>query len=173
MKLKAFIVAAALVLFAACGEPYRATNTSVVVVPDGIQTSFATQYPGATNVVWLNYDPTADPMIDWDLAGWEALDANDYVVRYDMNGDNYYSWYDSNGDWVGTAYVVRDYATLPSAVSNTLNTQFSDYSITKVEREFHKDRVAFEVVITRSSDNSKVKMLIDANGNIIKQKTKF
>lgn len=172
MKLKAIVVAAALVLFAACGEPYRATSSSIVVVPEGIRTSFATQYPGAVNVVWLNYDPTADPMIDWDLAGWEALDASDYVVSFDMNGDKYYSWYDSNGDWVGTAYVITDYKTLPSAVNGTLSAQYSDYRITKVEREFHKDRVAYEVVLERSSDNSKMKLLIDANGNILKQKVK-
>ena len=172
MKLKAIVVAAALVLFAACGEPYRATSTTVVVAPDAIQTSFGTQYPGATNVVWLNYDPTVDPMIDWDLAGWDALDASDYVVTFDMNGDRYYAWYDNNGDWVGTAYVITDYKMLPSAVNSTLNSQFSDYNIIKVEREFHKDRVAYEVVLHRSSDDSKIKLLVDANGNIIKQKTK-
>jgi len=172
MKLKALVVAAAVVLFAACGEPYRATSSTVVVAPDAIQTSFSTQYPGATNVAWMNYDPTVDPMIDWDLAGWDALDANAYVVRFDMNGDNYYAWYNNNGDWIGTAYVVRDYNSLPSAVNTTLNSQYSDYRITKIEREFHKDRVAYEIVLERSSDNSKVKLLVDANGNIIKQKTK-
>lgn len=172
MKLKALIVAAALVLFAACGEPYRATSSTVVVAPDAIQTSFSAQYPGAINVVWMNYDPTVEPSIDWELAGWDAMDASDYVVRFDMNGDNYYAWYDNNGDWIGTAYVVTDYKTLPSAVTATLNSQFSDYHITKIEREFHKDRVAYEVVLARSSDGSKIKLLVDANGNIIKQKTK-
>ena len=172
MKLKALIVAAATVLFFSCGSPYRATDTSVVVVPDGIQTSFATQYPGAVNVVWTNYDPAIDPMIDWELAGWSTMTNDDYVVRFNLDNEDYYAWYDNNGDWVGTAYVVKDYASLPSAVNNTLNTQFSDYHITKVEREFQKDRMAYEVVMVRPSDGTKIKLLVDANGNIIKQKVK-
>ena len=169
MKLKAVIAAAALVVFAACSEPYRATNTSVVVVPDEIQTTFTARYPGATNIVWMNYDATVDPIIDWDLAGWVVMDASDYVVRFDLGGENYYAWYDSNGDWIGTAYAVSDYKSLPPAVNTLLNDKFPGYTISSVNREMKKGQMAYELQL--KNGDSKIKMLVDDNGNIIKQKT--
>jgi hypothetical protein len=111
-------------------------------------------------------------MIDWDMAGWSNLDSRDYVVRFDMDNQPYYAWYDSDGNWVGTAYAVSDYTTLPSYVNNTLNTQFPSYTIEKAHREFQKDRVCYEVVLKRSSDDSKIKVLLDSEGGVLKQKTK-
>jgi uncharacterized membrane protein YkoI len=169
MKLRDFMIVAATVAFAACGSPYRATDTTVVVAPSGVQTAFTTQYPTASNVVWTNYDVAVVP-IDLELAGWTAMDEGDYLVRFDMDNDNYYAWYDENGNWIGTAYAVKDYSTMPAAVTNVVNTQFSGYTITSVNREFQKDRVVYEVEL-KGSDN-RIKMLVDGSGNIIKQKTK-
>ncbi|HLG41487.1 MAG TPA: PepSY-like domain-containing protein [Chitinophagaceae bacterium] len=173
MKLKTFLIAAAVVLFAACDTPYQATDASTaVVVPDATRTAFSDQYPNATNIVWANYDPAVEPMIDWELSEWAAMDAGDYLVSFNMDNEMYYAWYDSDGNWVGTAYIVSDYTKLPSAVNTTVTTKFTDYSITRVHREFHKDRVAYEIVLTRSSDQSIVKLLVDNDGNIIRQKPK-
>jgi hypothetical protein len=168
MKLKNFLVVGAIALLAACETPYRATDTTLVV-PTETQTVFTTQYPGATNVVWTNYDVNMVP-IDWELAGWTAIDDDDYLVRFDMDNEKYYAWYDSDGNWIGTAYVVADYKSLPASVHTTLGSQFPSYTISSVNREFHKDRVAYEIEM--KNGDSKVKLLVDANGNIIKQKTK-
>lgn len=172
MKLKTLFAVAAFALFASCETPYRATDTTTVVVSDATQSAFTIQYPNATNVVWTNYDASLDPMIDWDLAGWTTMDAGDYVVRFDMDDQDYYAWYDNNGNWIGSAYVISDYSTLPSGVSTTLNTQFPSYTITKVNREFQKDRMTYEVVLKRASDDSKVKLLLNSDGTVIKQKVK-
>jgi len=55
-------------------------------------------------------------------------------------------------------------------VLNTLSTQFTDYSISSVNREFHADRMTYEIELKNS--NNKVKLLVDGSGTIIKQKTK-
>lgn len=170
MKLKIFAVAAGLTSLVACGPTYQATDETLTVeVPTTIQSSFTADYPNAVNVVWLRYDQVPAP-IDWELSGWTVLDANDYVVRYDMDGSNYYTYYDSDGNLIGTAYVITDYKLLPAAVSSTISTQYSGYSITSVHKEMQKDRLAYEVQLETST--TKVKALIDANGNVIKAKTR-
>jgi len=168
MKLKIWMLAASIVVLVSCGPSYRATDQYAVVVPAGTQTAFTTQYPGATTVVWSRYDVATLP-IDWELAGWTAMDQDDYVVTFYQDNDKYYAWYDSDGNWIGTAYVINDYKSLPSAVSGTINTQFSGYTISGVNKEFQKDRMLYEIHL--SNGNSKVKLLVDANGNIVKQKT--
>jgi uncharacterized membrane protein YkoI len=170
MKLRDFLVIGALAGVAACGEPYRATDTSVVVAPDGTVTAFNTQYPNATNAVWTRYDAAVVP-IDWELAGWNTLDNNDYLVRFDMDNENYYAWYDDTGEWVGTAYVIRDVKTLPEAVTKAVNTKYPTHTISTVNREFQKDRMLYEVE-TKGSDGTKMKLLVDANGTIVKERVK-
>jgi uncharacterized membrane protein YkoI len=171
MKLKTLIAVAALTfIFAACGTPYQATTSGTVVVSDQMRSSFNAQYPNATNVVWSNYDPAASNFVDWDLAGWNSLDAGDYLVRFNMDNEDYYGWYDNNGEWIGTAYVLRDYHSLPSAINTTITNRYPGYTISSVNREFQKDRMTYQVELTK--DNMKVKVLIDDNGNVIKEKTK-
>ena len=170
MKFKNFFAVAAITILAACGSPYRATDTAVVV-PVDMQASFSSQYPGATNVVCSPYDANVVLPIDWELTGWSPLDNNDYVVRFNYQNDDYYAWYDKDGTWIGTAYVMKDYTNMPSAINTTLTSQFPGYNITSVNREFQKDKVAYEILL--SNGTSKAKVLIDGNGNIIKSKTKI
>jgi hypothetical protein len=170
MKLKTLILLAGIAVLASCGGTYKATDQpSGVNVPASAQTDFTTRYGTAANVVWSPYDQVVVP-IDWELAGWPLLETDDYVVQFDMDNEKYYAWYDSDGSWVGTAYVVNDYKTLPDPVSNTINTQFSGYTITGVSREFRQDKMAYEVELEK--EGSKVKMLVDGDGTIIKQKEK-
>ena len=172
MKVRNFLaVAATVILFAACETPYRATDVSgTVVVSSGMQRTFYDQYPNATNVVWTSYDPNVVILNDWELAEYGSLDESDYAVAFDMDNERYYAWYDRNGNWVGSAYVVSDYTTLPSAVHSTISAQFPSYTIKSVNREYKRDRVCYEVVLKR--DDSKVVLLVDNNGNILKQKSK-
>jgi len=172
MKLRDFLVIGAVAGFAACSEPYRATNstTTTVVAPDGTVTAFTNQYPNSTNVVWTRYDAAVVP-IDWELAGWTAMDNNDYLVRFDMDNENYYAWYDDQGNWIGTAYVVKDVKTIPDPVSKAVYDKYPGYTITAVNREIQKDRMVYEIQ-AKSADNTKIKLLVDGNGNIVKEKVK-
>ena len=177
MKLRTFTAVAVIAALASCSSPYKATDTAgttttgtTVVVAAGTQTTFTTQYPNATNVVWYKYDQQAMVPIDWELAGWSTMDANDYLVRFDLDSENYYSWYDSDGNWIGSAYVVKDHSKLPAAVNSTIASKYAGYTIESVHREFQKDKVAYEIEIKK--DTGKIKLLVDADGNVIKEKIK-
>jgi hypothetical protein len=171
MKVKELIVVAAIGLFASCDTPYEATDTTVVVAPDVVTTSFTTQYPTATRVAWTYYDPAVGVPLEWDMTGWTILDTDDYVARFTMDNEDYYAWYDKEGNWIGSAYVLKDPQAMPTAVLNTINSQFSGYTISSVTREFMAgDRVAYEVEL--KNNHSKLKVLLDSNGNILKQKDK-
>ena len=104
------------------------------------------------------------------MAGWTALDQNDYLVRFDMDNENYYAWYDSDGNWIGSAYVLKDHNQLPPAVSTAVNNKYAGYTIDNVNREFQKDRMAYEIELKK--EDSKVKLLVDTDGNILKEKVK-
>jgi hypothetical protein len=174
MKLKTLIMAAGVAaILASCGERYQATDqTTLVTVPVHMQTAFANEYPGATNVIWTNYngDEVLISSLDWELAGWPAMTSDDYVARFDMDGEKYYAWYDSDGTWIATAYVVNDYKSLPTSVTNYVSVNYPGYTITSVNKEFQKDRVAYEIEMKNTT--TKVKLLIDGSGNVIKQKSK-
>ena len=169
MKLKTFIGVAVVAFFTACSSTYRATDTGVVISTDATK-AFNLQYPTATNVVWSSYDPNVVILNDWELAGWTVIDADDYVVQFDMDSEKYYAWYDNNGEWIGSAIIVNDYTTLPTMVRDAINTKYPGYTISSVNKEFHKDRVAYEVVL-RDGDTKQV-ALIDLNGVVIKSKMK-
>lgn len=170
MKFKFFgLVVAAAFLFS-CGSTRTSSSASeAYTVPDNIRTGFVTQYPTATNAIWSSYDPIGSP-VDWELNGWAPLTASDYVVRYNMEGESYYSWYGANGDWVGSAYGVTNVTTLPEVIRTSITNQFSGYTIYSAQKEMWKDKMAYEVKI--KNGDMKKKILLDSSGNILKQKDK-
>lgn len=169
MKLKTLFAVAAIALFTACSTTYRATDTGLVVSSDAAS-AFDLHYPTATNVTWTMYDPDVIILNDWDLAGWSMIDTDDYVVQFDMDGERYYAWYDMNGDWIGSAYVVRDFTVLPEMVRSEINLKYPGYTISSVNKEFHRDRVAYELVLT-NADKKQV-VLMDLNGVVLRSKLK-
>jgi hypothetical protein len=169
MKFKTFLAVAVIAAFTACSTTYRATDTGMVISTEATR-AFDLQYPTATNVVWSSYDPNTVIIHEWDLADWAVMDENDYVVQFDMDGERYYSWYDSNGEWVGSAYVINDFTRLPVAVSATIERKFPGYTVTHVSKEFYKDRSAYEVVV--KNEDRKYTALIDMDGTLIKSKLK-
>jgi len=170
MKVKLLSLVLATILFVSCGTTYTSTTSNAAYgLPANIRSNFTALYPDATNVTYTHYDAATVP-IDWELAGWTALDAEDYVVTFDMGGRKYNTWYDSNGAWVGTATAVN-YTMLPSAISSLLQTKYTSYSIESVQKETWKDQTAYELKL-KGIDDSKIKLLVDANGNILKEKAK-
>jgi hypothetical protein len=169
MKFKTFLAVAVIAAFTACSTTYRATDTGMLISTEAT-TAFDMKYPTATNIVWNSYDPNTVIVHEWDLADWAVIDANDYVVQFDMDGEKYYAWYDSNGEWIGSAYVISDYSRIPADVSTTIERKFPGYSIMNINREFYGDREAYEVVL--KSDDRKYVALIDSGGTLIKSKLK-
>ncbi|RYY86000.1 MAG: hypothetical protein EOO15_15615 [Chitinophagaceae bacterium] len=174
MKTHLMSLAAAVVLLASCGSSRTTTmstttNNAAYGVPSPVGTSFAGQFPGATNIHWSAYDATVVP-VDWELVGWPALTSNDYMVTFDQYGNRYYAWYDNQGNWVGSSYAVTNLGLLPANISNMLGQNYSGYTIESVQREQWKGQAAYELKL-RNYD-SKVKLLVDENGTVLKQKDK-
>jgi hypothetical protein len=174
--MKKILMVFAIALFmASCGTTYTTTTTSenqAYDIPEALRTNFTVSYPSATNVTWQRYDAATTP-IDWELTDWPALGPNDYVVQFNLGNERYNAWYNTNGEWIGSAYAVTDHSVLPSAVHDLLRNQFAGYTIEKVEREFWKDKQAYELKLRSTSNaDEKVKLLVDANGTILKQKLK-
>ena len=171
MKLTLMGLALGLSLLWSCGPTTHTStsNNAAYAVPTGIQTNFNAQYPGATEVVWSPYDVTLVP-IDWEMAGWTVLDKDDYAVSYMYEGQKYISWYDSDGNWIGSSFVITDPKILPSAVHTMVAEKYPGYTIDKIDKEMWKDQVAYELKL--KSGENKIKLLVDANGNVIKEKVK-
>ena len=170
MKLKILMAAAGLAVLASCGPSYRVTEGSTVGidVPASVKATFTTAYPTASDITWAMYDASVVP-IDMELAGWSTLDQEDYVATFNMKGDKYYAYYDPNGDWIGTAHVITDYKSMPNPINTMITSKYDGYTITNVDRVMQKDRIAYEIQL--KNGNSKAKILVDENGNIIKEKT--
>ena len=170
MKLKIVSLVVAATLIMSCGTTYTSSSDNAaynVAVPSTIKSNFAVQYPDATNIVWNSYDMNTVP-VDWEMAGWTVLDANDYVVTFNVGPNQYYGWYDNNGTLVATAYPINDYSQLPYAVNTMLQKDYKDYSIESVQREMWGTQTAYEIKL--KNGDSKTKLLIDSQGNILKQK---
>jgi hypothetical protein len=170
MKLKILILALGTVAFVSCGPSYRVTDNSTVGidVPSSVQTSFSTQYPNASHITWSMYDVEQTP-IDWDMTGWPALNDNDYVANFDMNNDRYYAWYDQNGNWIGSTYAMNDYKSLPKDVTDMIYDKYPGYTISSVNKEIKKDdKMCYQIVL--NDQYNKKKILIDEDGNILKEK---
>ncbi len=168
-KILSLAVAAALMV-SSCGTTYKTTSDNAaynVNVPANIRGDFAVQYPGATNIAWNKYDATTVP-IDWELTDWTVLDADDYAVTFDMGTNKYNAWYDNNGILVGNSFAITDYSKLPYAVNTMVQNNYKGYTIESAQRESWKTQMAYELKLMNG--DSKIKLLIDANGNVLKEK---
>jgi len=178
---KYFAILAAGFMLASCDTPSGITTsvdnattdntlvtTTTVTVPATTQTAFVTRYPTATNVQWKMYNENSIP-IEWSLTDWPVMDDRDYVVTYRVDDNDYYAWYDTDGTWIGSTYMVRDYNSLPPAVNTLISSKYPGYTVSSANMEYWKDRTAYQVEL--KNGNTKVKMLVDPNGNI-KEKTK-
>jgi hypothetical protein len=136
-----------------------------IEVPEPTRTAFQTKYPTATNVSWGRYEPVE--YIDWNWAGWPAMDTGDYYVRYTVDGSDYWAWYDDAGTWVGTVSTVTNHSGLPTTVNNAINSNFPGYTISSVHMENDKNRTAYEIKLEKGAD--KAKLLVAEDGTVLKK----
>jgi hypothetical protein len=69
---------------------------------------------------------------------------------------------------VASAYAINDYSMLPYAVNTLLQDKYKDYTIESAQREMWGTQTAYEVRL--KSGDSNMRLLIDSQGNILKQK---
>ena len=173
MKLKMMsLVAAAGIFFASCTTTRTSTSDNAaynVNVPTNIRSSFSIAYPDATNVVWNSYDPNNIP-IDWEMADWRVLNSDAYAVTFNMGSDQYYGWYDANGNLIGTTTVVSDITKMPYAINSMISEKYKGYTVDRIDREISGSKTNYEIKLTQG--DKKIKLLVDSNGNVLKEKMK-
>jgi hypothetical protein len=146
-------------------EPAK-TDIKTVEVPVATKTHFEAKYPQASNVVWTRYE-TFPSNLEWDWYGWPAMDSNDYVGYWGTTENPYWVWYDQDGNWIGAVETIN-ISSVPDAVNKKLNTEFAGYTVGSVNKENDKNRVAYEISLSKGDD--RVKVLIDEKGNVMKKK---
>lgn len=170
MKQHIFYLAAALLLLASCGTTYNSTGTYPAYnVPAEVKSSFTTQYPDATAVTWTPPDQVPFD-VDKAFVDWPVAD-NEYVVQFHMDNTDYYAWYNANGTWMGTATAVTNYSAMPSAVNSVISNDYLGYTITSVTRAYRADVAVYAIDLKRG--NATAKLLVDANGNVLKREEKM
>lgn len=137
--------------------------------PEAVAAVFEKQYPGASNMEWSSFDSLAAVPIDLRLTGWKNLDPEDHMVKFDLNGESYYAWYDSKGKWIGSASPMEDMSKLPAAVktavNNAIKTRYKGYTISQVNREFQTGKKSYEVELS-NEEEGKVRMMVSSAGKI-------
>ncbi|MFT6868212.1 MAG: hypothetical protein ACJA08_003062, partial [Cyclobacteriaceae bacterium] len=83
-------------------------------VPQAIIKSFTEMFPNAYKVAWEKENEME----------WEA--------EFDQYGKEYSANFANDGSWLETEYELGT-SDLPSAVQNTLDSEFSDYEIKEAE----------------------------------------
>jgi hypothetical protein len=186
MQVKNWMLATAVTaVLASCGEagsssdnPDSTSSTSTtketkmtraVEVPEATRTAFEAKYPQAADVTWVYHQPEEVPSIEWEWKSWK-VDSDDMVAKFKMNEEDYWVWYDEDGNWIGTVAEMSDHASLPAAVNNAIRKEFPGYKIVSVDKENDKDRTAYEVQMEKGED--KMKALIAENGEVMKKKGK-
>ncbi len=137
------------------------TDVQTVMVTD-----FESRYPSASSVVWYRYDPYDRVEVlptDWNY----TMDASDYEVVFTSDGNQYVAYYD-NGGWIYSETYTFDRSKLPAAVNNAISAQYAGYTIKDVSREDSKNRIVYEVELTKGND--KCKIHYGADGSVVKKK---
>lgn len=130
-------------------------------VPDTIRKAFATKYPKLKKYEWYSYQPVAGDDFE--------TDQTFYYVRFNDNGADYTTWYDSQGEWVKTSTKVPGNKNLPDAVNRYLNVNYPGYDIEEINKENDKDMDMYEIKLNKG--DRKVKLKILPNGKLFKRKS--
>ncbi|MEO5946606.1 MAG: PepSY-like domain-containing protein [Chitinophagaceae bacterium] len=142
-------------------------DTMTVEIPTTTRTGFEAKYPQASNVKWSYYNDN-DKDMDWEWRGWPMMDTKDYVATFNWDGSDYWAWYDQDGNWISSSTKIKDNTGLPAAVNAVITKDYSDYTIVEIDKENDKDREAYEIELNKGDE--KVKLLISADGKIMKKK---
>jgi len=130
-------------------------------VPDMIRTAFTTKYPNITRSQYYSYHAHADDDLE--------VDQSYYYVRFNNDGADYTSWFDSDGDWVKTSTKVPGNKNLPDAVNRYLNVNYPGFDIEEISKENDKDMNMYEIKLNKG--DRKVKLKILPNGRLFKRKS--
>jgi len=144
MKKSIFIaIAAAAISTVAYGQKKESE-----VAPKTVETAFQQKFPTAQKVKWEKEND----------AEWEA--------EFKLDGKEYSANFSIDGTWKETEHEIAK-SEIPSAVQNTLNTEFAGYKIEESEISETSEGTAYEFELEKGK--SEMEVTIDANGNVLKK----
>ncbi len=144
-----------------------AVDMDTAMVPTTARSSFSTKYSNASNTRWGRYQPENDGYND---TYQEAqLDTSVFEVNYRYNDNDYRSWYDSQGAWLGTMYYIP-VEQVPMDVKTAVEKAYSGYNIVKVGEEEYKDGKKYDIKLEKGDE--KIKIHVTSSGEILKYKEK-
>lgn len=144
---------------------------AVADLPKPITTSFAKEYPAASNIEWRYFNPADTMMYDNDL--YPDWDTSYYTANYTTNGSEQMTVYNPQGEWVETSTIIPvtgGNPNLPDAVNKAIRAQYPDYSIYLVKKDKDKSNTIYVVKMIKG--DTKAKAIYNADGTIFKSKTK-
>jgi hypothetical protein len=142
-------------------ETVDSTAIIAAKVPAKTKESFEKKYPQAKNVKWVE-PKTAKEEKD------PEMDEPDHKVWFHWQGSDHQGGYDKDGNWVKTTNEIKDPASLPAAVNNTVKKEYSGYTVRSVTKEEDKDGISYEIKLEKGDE--KVKLEISESGKVLKRK---
>lgn len=100
---------------------------------------------------------------------WEKENEMEWEAEFDQYGKEYSANFANDGSWLETEYELGT-SDLPSAVQNTLDSEFSDYEIKEAELSETSEGVKFEFELEKGE--TEIEVTIHAAGLIISQVSK-
>ena len=155
-------------------ENTRHYSTRPIVIadlPKPITMSFAKEYPKASNIEWRFFNPADTMMYDNEL--YPDWDTSYYTVNYKTDATEQMTVYNPQGEWVETSTIVPIMGgnpNLPDAVNKTIRGQYPDYNIYLIKKDKDKSNTIYVVKLIKG--DSKVKVILNADGSVYKSKSK-
>jgi len=145
MKIKIFLMAAGLLLYAAT----YAQKISKDKVPAPVQKAFQSKFPNVTGVKW------------------EMENKNSYEAAFSQSNYKMTATFDNDGKWMETE-MAMDPAKLPQAILQTISKQFAGYMIKEVAETETPDKGWFYEADLKKGKEI-VEVQFSTNGEVLKK----
>ena len=125
---------------------YSVAYSQIDELPEKVDNSFKTKYPGAKNVYW-------------------DQDNDNYRIEFEISSDTYNAIYTGSGGWIETAKIISD-TEIPANVISAVSKSYPECSISYAEYiETGKGEKFYRV--NSFTDEADYKINIDSNGKIL------
>lgn len=102
-------------------------------------------------------------------AKWDKENATEWEVEFKMNHQEYSANFATDGTWKETEYEIKK-SDIPTAVKQTLNTDFTGYDIEEVEVSETPEGKVYEFALEKGENDLEVAIAPD--GSVVKKESK-
>lgn len=148
--MKSITTVALLIVFLmgfACQDKSETKKQKKDDVPEAVRNNFKSKYPGEN-------DPD-----------WKKDSNGNFESNFKMDGVSYRADFKPDGNWIETETSI-DKNELPDVIQSKIASDYSDYSITEIEKvEHHSKGTFYDVEFKQKGKNKDVEF--DISGNVI------